>query len=144
METTGMESSGAGGGIGILLLVYLVIIVLMIASMWKTFTKAGEPGWAAIIPIYNSWILVKISGVGAIWFVMMFVPFINLVALIITSLGIAKVFNKGGGFGIGLAFLSPIFYPILAFGDAQYVGEGGATSTILPPTDAGTPPGPFS
>lgn len=130
---------GSGGGLGIMIVVYLAVIVLMIAAMWKTFAKAGEPGWAAIIPIYNQWVLTKISGAGTLWFVMMFLPFINFVAIILVSLGVARSFGKSDGFGIGLIFLSFIFYPILAFGDAEYVGPGGAAAATLPPA-GGYPP----
>ena len=111
----------AAGGIGLgFMLVSLAIAVLMIASMWKVFQKAGEPGWAAIVPIYNFIVLLKIAGKPAWWVVLMFVPFVNFVILIISVLALAKNFGKGAGFGLGLVFLAPIFYPMLAFGDARY------------------------
>ncbi len=98
----------------------VVIAVFMIAAMWKVFEKAGEPGWAAIIPIYNVIVLLKIAGRPAWWILLYLVPLVNIVIAVMVSIDIAKRFGKGTGFGIGLAFLGLIFYPILGFGDAQY------------------------
>jgi hypothetical protein len=104
----------------------LAIIVLVIASFWKVFTKAGQPGWAAIVPIYNAYILLKIAGRPGWWLLLYFIPLVNLVIAILVSIDVAKAFGKGGGFGVGLLFLSFIFYPILGFGDAAYVRGGSA------------------
>jgi len=101
-------------------LVWLLVIVLMIASLWKVFTKAGQPGWAAIIPIYNFWILLKVAGKPGWWIVLLFIPLVNFVVIFMIAIAIARNFGKGVGFGIGLVFLSFIFYPILAFTDATY------------------------
>ena len=115
----GGSAAGAGIGIGITI-VYLAIVVLAIAGMWKVFVKAGKPGWAAIIPIYNMVVLCEIAGKPAWWVVLFFIPFVNLIMLIIVSLAIAAKFGKGAGYGIGLALLSFIFYPLLGFSDARY------------------------
>ena len=128
METTGMEMHGGGGGGGgaglvIFGIVYLAIIGLMIASMWKVYAKAGQPGWAAIVPVYNIIVLLKIAGRPTWWLALLFVPFAGL-AFIVIPFDLAKKFGKSGGFGAGLLLLAPIFYPILAFGSAQYVGAG--------------------
>ena len=104
-------------------IVYIAVIVFMIASLWIVFTKAGHPGWAAIIPIYNAYILILIAGKPGWWLVLLFVPFVNIVIEIIVALAVAKNFGKGTGFGIGLIFLPFIFYPILAFGPATYQPE---------------------
>jgi hypothetical protein len=101
-------------------LIYLGLIVLVIASIWKVFAKAGQPGWAAIVPFYNAYILLKIAGKPGWWLILYLIPIVGLVIAIIVSIEIAKAFGKGTGFGIGLAFLGFIFYPILGFGDAQY------------------------
>jgi ABC-type sulfate transport system permease subunit len=111
-------SSGAGGAIGGLIM--FLVMLFMIASLWKVFTKAGEPGWAAIIPIYNAYILCKIAGKPGWWLILMLIPLVNIIIGILVALDIAKNFSKGAGFGIGLAFLPFIFYPILGFGGAQY------------------------
>ena len=110
-----------GSEIGIVgMLIGLAFIVLMIASVWKVFTKAGQPGWAAIIPIYNVIVLLKIIGKPWWWIIGFFIPFVNFIVMILMAVGLAKVFGKGIGFAIGLILLSFIFYPILAFGDATY------------------------
>ena len=119
------DSSGAavGAGIGMGAMLFSCIILLVIvAAMWKVFTKAGKPGWASIIPIYNIWVLLEIVGRPGWWLVLMLIPFVNFIVLIILSIDVAKSFGKGTGFGLGLAFLSLIFYPILGFGDAKYQG----------------------
>ena len=115
----------ASGIIGIIIgLIYLAIIVLMIAGMWKVFAKAGEPGWAAIVPIYNMVVLIKIAGRPLWWIILLILPFVSLIFFIIVSLDLAKKFGKGAGYAVGLIFLPFIFYPMLGFGDAQYLGEG--------------------
>ena len=103
-----------------IMVAYFAIIVLLIAAMWKVFTKAGEPGWAAIVPIYNLYVLAKVAGKPGWWVILMFVPFVNFVIMVLVVLGLAQRFGKGTGFALGLMFLSPIFYPILAWGDARY------------------------
>jgi hypothetical protein len=98
----------------------LAIAILAIAGMWKTFAKAGQPGWAALIPIYNVYVMCKIGQRPGWWTLLFFVPLVNIVIGVIVAIDIAKNFGKGAGFGLGLAFLGPIFYPILGFGDATY------------------------
>ena len=114
--------ASSGGASAIIWIIYAAVIVLVIAGLWKTFTKAGEPGWAAIIPIYNYIVLLKIIGRPIWWIILLLIPFVNFVVLIIMMIDLAKAFGKGTGFGIGLVFLSFIFIPILGFGDAQYQG----------------------
>lgn len=119
------QISSQGGGIvaTIILLIELGLIVLIVAGLWKVFAKAGEPGWAAIVPIYNLIVMVKISGKPMWWVVMFFIPCVNFVAGIIVGMGIAKNFGKAEGYGIGLGLLPFIFYPLLGFSDAQFVGQ---------------------
>ena len=117
----GSGAAAAGIGMGAMLFSCLVLLVI-VAAMWKVFTKAGKPGWASIIPIYNIWVLLEIVGRPGWWLVLMLIPFVNFIVLIILSIDVAKSFGKGTGFGLGLAFLSLIFYPILGFGDAKYQG----------------------
>jgi len=106
----------------IILLIELAILIVVLAGIWKVFTKAGQPGWAALIPIYNVYILTKIVGKPAWWLFLLFIPVVNIVISIILAIELAKAFGKGAGFGVGLAFLGIIFYPILGFGDATYQG----------------------
>jgi len=102
-------------------IVYLAVCVLQIAALWKIFIKAGQPGWASIIPVYNLYVFLLVAGKPGWWLVLMFIPLVHIVIAILTSLGIADNFGKGAGFGVGLALLPFIFFPILAFGDAEIV-----------------------
>ena len=104
-------------------LIELVAIVLSIVGMWKTFEKAGQPGWAAIIPFYNLYIALVIAGKPIWWMALLIlVPVVNLVMAILLGIAFAQKFGKGTGFGVGLALLSFIFFPMLGFGDAKYAG----------------------
>lgn len=103
-------------------IVWLGLMLVVFAGIWKTFEKAGKPGWAAIVPIYNVWVMLQIAGKPGWWLLLMFIPLVNLVIAIMVSIAIAERFGKGTGFGLGLAFLGFIFYPILGFGDATYSG----------------------
>ena len=100
----------------------LLVALLIIVAMWKVFTKAGQPGWASIIPIYNLYIWCKIVGRPWWWILLMLIPFVNFIIAIILCIDLAKSFGKGVGFGLGLALLGFIFWPILGFGSAQYQG----------------------
>jgi hypothetical protein len=116
------QDGGSGGGAGGAIF-GLLVAALVIAGMWKVFTKAGKPGWAAIIPIYNLIVLLQIAGKPVWWILLLLVPVVNLVIVILIWVGVANAFGKGTGFAIGLLFLSPIFVPILGFSDARYVGS---------------------
>jgi hypothetical protein len=109
----------------IFLLIELAIIVLTIAGIWKTFEKAGKPGWAAIVPIYNIIVMLEIVGKPLWWIVLFFIPFVNLVACILVGIAMAGKFGKSAGFGVGLGLLPFIFYPMIGFGDAQFSAGAG-------------------
>jgi hypothetical protein len=111
---------------------WFAVTILMIAACWKIFTKAGQPGWAAIIPIYNWYIFCKIVGRPGWWVILLFIPFVNFIVGIILCIDLAKSFGKGVGFGIGLILLGIIFFPILGFGSAQY--QGPAAGGLAPRT----------
>ena len=107
----------------IILLLKLVVSIIMIAGTWKVFAKAGRPGWAILIPIYNFYVMLKIAGRSGWWLLLAFIPLINLsliVIIIIMPFNIANKFGKGIGYGFGLLFLPFVFYPILGFGNARY------------------------
>ena len=108
----------------------LLVALLLIVAMWKVFTKAGQPGWASIIPIYNLYIWCKIVGRPWWWILLMLIPFVNFIICIILCIDLAKSFGKGVGFGIGLALLGIIFFPILGFGSAQYQGPSAGGSAL--------------
>jgi len=104
-------------------IIYCAIIVFMVATMWKIFAKAGEPGWTCLVPIYNTCVWLKIAGKPMWWILLLLIPFVGLIIAILAVIGLANKFGKGGGFAVGLIFLPIIFYPILAFGDAEYQNQ---------------------
>ncbi len=108
----------------------LALGVVYIAAIWRVFTKAGQPGWAAIVPIYNLIVLLRIVGRLWWWVLLILIPIVNIVILFMVAIDLGKCFGKGAGFGVGLVFLPFIFYPMLAWGDARYA----------PPTPAASPP----
>jgi hypothetical protein len=111
---------------GVLVFLYIAIVVLVVAGWWRVFTKAGEAGWKSIIPIWNIIVLLRIVGRPVWWIILLIIPLVSLIVWIVVSLDAAKSYGKGVGFGIGLFLLSPIFYPILGFGSATYVGPATA------------------
>lgn len=100
----------------------LILSVVMIVAYWRLYEKAGEPGWASIIPIYSQWVMCRIAFGSGLYMLLLFVPVVNFVIAIMFIFKLASAFGKGIGFGLGLLFLSPIFILLLAFGDAEYVG----------------------
>jgi uncharacterized membrane protein YoaK (UPF0700 family) len=117
-----------GGGLAVF--ICLALGVLMVASMWKLFAKAGQPGWGALVPVYNIILLLKIAGKPAWWLVLFMIPFINFVIIVMVTLSLAKSFGKSSGYGIGLLLLGVVFFPMLAFGSDRYVG----TPVLVPAT----------
>ncbi len=103
----------------------VAFFVLMIASAWVLFTKAGKPGWAAIVPIYNIIVWLEIIGKPLWWLILLIIPGVNFVFSIWMINLTSKSFGKGVGFTIGLILLGFIFLPVLAFGDAKYLGPAG-------------------
>jgi hypothetical protein len=109
----------------VFLLFWLAIVIFWIAAIWKVFEKAGHPGWAAIIPIYNTYIMVKIGGKPGWWLILLLIPFVNFIFLVWILNMISKSFGKDEGFTAGLVILGIIFWPILGFGSARYIGPFG-------------------
>ena len=116
-----LQSSTDGTGV-LFSMIFLAAMVFLIASFWKVFTKAGQPGWASIIPIYNAIVWLRIAGRPGWWIILLLIPIVGFVIAIVVSIDFAKKFGKGAGFAMGLVFLGFIFYPILAWGSAQYSG----------------------
>jgi len=120
-----LQNSGGSGAVGGIMGVGFMVVVcaialVIIASIWITFTKAGQPGWACLIPIYNMVVLCRIAGKPWWWILLMIIPLVNFVIIIMLYIALAKNFGKGTGFGLGLVFLGFIFFPMLAWGDATY------------------------
>jgi len=114
-------------------IIYIALIVLMIASYWKIFEKAGQPGWACIVPIYSMIVMLKIINKPLIWLLWFFIPIVNLFFIFRIPFLLAKSFGKDTGYGFGILFLGFIFIPMLAFGDAQYMKEEINTSEFGKP-----------
>lgn len=102
-------------------LIILLVVAVVFVCLWKLFIKAGIEGWKGIIPIYNMYLLVtEIAGLPVLWFILLFVPVVNIVAQVYLWFAVAKRFGQGVGFAVGLILLNPIFIAILAFGSATY------------------------
>ena len=102
---------------------FSILTILTVVGLWKVFIKAGQPGWAAIVPIYNTLILLKIACRPWWWLLLMFIPGVNFIISIFVMIDIAKAFRKGTGFILGLIFLSPIFIMILGFGKSRHISD---------------------
>jgi hypothetical protein len=118
----GTYTTSSGHISPVVIVVIVLVVILEIAGMWRVFEKAGQPGWAAIIPIYNYYVLLKIVGKPGWWLVLFLIPLVNIVIAIIVLWELARSFGKGVGWFWGLLLLGPIFYPILGFGSSQYIG----------------------
>lgn len=116
-EAGGLVAAIIGGVGGLVGLAFAVVIIV---GMWKVFEKAGKPGWAAIVPIYNLVVLLEIVRKPLWWIVLLLIPCVNFVGVILLSVEVARVFGKGIGFAVGLIVLPFVFYPMLGFGDARY------------------------
>ena len=126
--------------------IFTVIWVISVVGMWKAFEKAGKPGWAALIPIYNLIVMIEIVGKPMIWILWLLIPCVNWIfAIWLTNL-ISKSYGKEEGFTVGLILLPFIFWPILGFGDAKYVGPSAAETqgfrNPFPPNDPFNQPPP--
>ena len=122
-QVTNFPDTAQRSGNPVVGLIPLIIGIVVIVAMWKVFVKAGQPGWASIIPFYNVYVLCKIAGKPGWWLILFFIPIVNFVIAIIVMVELAKRFGKGVGFAIGMLLLGFIFIPILGFGDATYHGS---------------------
>lgn len=114
-----------GNHIIIIFPIIAALSILQIVATWRIYEKAGQPGWASIIPFYNFYVLLKIVGKPGWWLIWMFIPPAGFVVGIWVVNLLSKSFGKDVGFTLGLIFLSVIFYPILGFGNAEYQGSTG-------------------
>lgn len=121
-QTVETSSSGGGAGIAIAVVLWIAFIAIYVVSLWKIFTKMGQPGWSGIIPILNYVIIARLSGKQWWYGLLPLVPCIGIIFVIILLFDLAKLFGQGGGFTVGLVLLPIIFLPILAFGQYQYQG----------------------
>lgn len=106
---------------GLWSIVWLSAFAIWLVGWWYMFRKAGRPGYEALVPIYNVYILLRIIGRPAWWLALYLVPFVNLVVSVIVALDLAKVFGKSPAFGIvALWLFNAVGYIILGLGDATY------------------------
>lgn len=123
----GMDS-GTGAIAGGMLFIWLLVAVFFVVCYWRIYTKAGKPGWAVLIPIYSTIVLLEIVGKPIWWFLLLLIPFVNIIFLIIVINELSKAFGKGVGMTLLLIFLPFIGAPMLAFGDAHYTRPATAAS----------------
>ncbi len=135
----GMATGLFAGMMAVVFIPALIMAVLMIVAHWKLFTKAGKPGWAAIVPIYNMVVMMEIISRPWWWILLFCVPFVNFVIAIMVIIDLLKVFGKqGAGWIAFMILLSPIALLVLAFGDSKYVGPNGqSVAQSLPPQQIG-------
>ena len=116
---------GTSNNLTVIIVIYVAVLLLMIVSMWKIYTKAGKPGWACIIPIYNIIVLLEIVGKPWWWLLLMLIPFVNIVLAIWMLNLLSKSYGHGVGFTLGLLFLGFVFFPVLGLGESKYIGPAG-------------------
>ena len=117
-----MNNGASAAFIVIYVIVALAVAIFMLAAMWRLFSKAGQPGWAVFIPIYNTIVLLRVAGKPWWWLFLFLIPIVDFVVAIMVYTGVATNYGKGAGFTLGLIFLPYIFVPILGFGGAVYQG----------------------
>lgn len=141
---TGGEVAMFAGMMGVWTIVMFGFMIIMIVSFWKIFTKAGEKGWKSLIPFYNTWVLLEVSGKPGWWLFLMFIPFVNIVIIILMYIALSKSFGKGIGYTLGFLFLPWLFFPMLAFGKATHAkpvdGDSGTNTPPQQQTPPQTPP----
>lgn len=115
----------SSAGVWIFVLIALVVVVLELAGLWNVYTKAGEHGWAVLIPFYNYWCMLRIVGRPGWWLVLYFIPIVNFIIFLMVLWDLTKSFSKEPGWFFGLWLLPFVFFPILGFGDSQYAGPAG-------------------
>lgn len=127
----------------IVVIVYVVLIVLFIIAGWKIFTKANRPGWAVLIPFYNTIVILEIIKRPIWWLILFFIPVVNFIIAFIVAMDLAKAYGRSVAFGVLLLFLlSPIGILILAFGKSKYVYgslEKAQAANTPPQTPPATP-----
>lgn len=110
------------------MLLEIIGAILSMVGSWMIFKKMGRQGWEGIVPIYSTYVLCKVLYGNGWKFLLLLIPFYNIYFAIKMMVDLAKAFNQGVGFAIGLLLLPFVFNLILAFGGAQYM-DGSYTNT---------------
>lgn len=100
--------------------IFYPIILLLAVSLWKIFEKAGQNGWAALIPFYNIFIFLRIIQKPWWWFILFFIPYLGFIWILWGWIRMAKRFGKSSLYGVAIVCLSVVFIPLLAFGKQEY------------------------
>ncbi len=138
-----MESEGLSSAARVLMgVLYLGLFVLYAAGLWKLFEKAGYPGWYALVPILNTYTLIRVAGRPGWWIWLTFVPCVGFVVMVLVLVELADSFGRGAGFAVGLVLLSPIFLPILGFGSSEYLSGDAYDRRLAAGPPLPTPPTP--
>ncbi len=127
----------SGSGQLLFFIPFFILMVVMLVGMWKIYQKAGYQGWECIIPIYSTIILLRIVGKPWWWFLLMMIPLVNIIVAVWMTNMLSKSFGKSEGFTVGLLLLPFIFYPILGFGSAKYLGPFGDPAAFAAYGDKG-------
>ena len=116
------QAEQVGDAVGSVILsgIYMAILVVILPGIWKVFTKAGQPGWGTLIPIYNLYLLCKIAGRPGWMVIFFFIPVLNMIFPTIICIDLARNFGKSCDFTAGMVFLPFVFIPILGFGSSSY------------------------
>lgn len=134
-NTYGGQGAFMAGFFAVMLIPIIIVWLITVIGMWKVFTKAGKPGWASIIPIYNTIVLIEITGKPIWWFLLLFIPCVNIVFAVWIMNLLSKSFGQSEGFTVGLILLPMIFFPILGFGNFQYLGPAAKEAGSFKPYD---------
>lgn len=122
------------------ILLSLILNILMIAGQWAVFDKAGQPGWAAIIPIYNLIVWAEVAKKEVWWGLLLMVPVVGIVFMIMLNIEVAKQFGKDVGYAVGLSLLPFVFWPMLGFGKSRYMAQAYVPVRQNPGGNWGQPP----
>ena len=128
------NTAADGGMLSTMLVLIGAVYLFFLVATWKLYSKAGRPGWAALIPIYSTVVFCQMCGRSGWLTLALMIPGVNVIVSIMLSVDLARVFGRGTGFALGLIFLSPIFFPILAFGSSRYVGRQSGPSGMAVPS----------
>jgi hypothetical protein len=139
------QDERAAGGIGssVAAIVFcgamLLATVILVAGYWRLFTKAGQPGWAILVPIYNMIVMQQVAGKPLWWIVLYFIPVVNIVIAVLCVFAVAENFGKGRAYGLGMLFFPWVFVPMLAFSDARFAGGARRTPPAAPASELNVP-----
>lgn len=124
----------------VFIFLFVIVLVITLIAYWKVFVKAGEPGWKAIIPIYNIIIAFRIAGRQVYWAILLLIPIVNFFIAAYLYIGLGRTFGKSPVWSLILLWLlGPIGIIILAFDKSTYTPPG-TLSTPNSPTSNNLPP----